>query len=139
MADSYLLGASAGASFGYTLAALYAGSLVLNFFGLGIFQIVAFLGAVLTVFLVYFMSRVGNKVPITTLLLSGIVVNIFILALANSFRVTFRQGAYWYCRLDSWWILQHHMDPHLRCFSIRINRNDTCIFLHKRPQHAFDG
>jgi iron complex transport system permease protein len=87
MADSYLLGASAGASFGYTLAVLYAGSLVLNFFGLSLFPIVAFLGAVLTVFLVYFMSRVGNKVPITTLLLSGIVVNIFILSLQTVFEL----------------------------------------------------
>lgn len=87
MADSYLLGASAGASFAYTLAAIYASSLALNFFGLGLFQIVAFAGAVLTVFLVYFMSRVGNKVPITTLLLSGIVVNIFILALQTVFEL----------------------------------------------------
>jgi iron complex transport system permease protein len=87
MADSYLLGASAGASFAYTLAVIYAGSLALNFFGLGFFQVVAFLGAVLTVFLVYFMSRIGNKVPITTLLLSGIVVNIFILALQTVFEL----------------------------------------------------
>ena len=87
MADSYLLGASAGASFGFTLATLYAGTLLLNLYGLGLFQIVAFLGAVLTVFLVYFMSRVGNKVPITTLLLSGIVVNIFILSLQTVFEL----------------------------------------------------
>ena len=92
MADSYLLGASAGASFAYTLAALYAGSLALNFFGLGLFQIVAFTGAVLTVFLVYFMSRVGNKVPITTLLLSGIVVNIFILSLQTVFELRAGKG-----------------------------------------------
>jgi iron complex transport system permease protein len=87
MADSYILGASAGASFAYTLAAIYAGSLVLSFLGFGIFQFVAFVGAVLTVFLVYFMSRVGNKVPVTTLLLSGIVVNIFILALQTVFEL----------------------------------------------------
>jgi iron complex transport system permease protein len=87
MADSYLLGASAGASFAYTLAAIYASTLTLSFIGLGIFQIVAFTGAVLTVFLVYFMSRVGNKVPITTLLLSGIVVNIFILSLQTVFEL----------------------------------------------------
>jgi iron complex transport system permease protein len=87
MADSYLLGASAGASFAYTLATLYAGSLVLNFFGLGIFPLVAFLGAGLTVFLVYFMSRVGNKVPITMLLLSGLVANVFILALQTVFEL----------------------------------------------------
>ncbi len=87
MADSYLLGASAGASLGYTLTAIYAGSLALTLFGLGVFQVIAFIGAVLTVFLVYFMSRVGNKVPITTLLLSGIVVNIFILALQTVFEL----------------------------------------------------
>jgi len=87
MADSYLLGASAGASFAYTLAAIYVGSLTLTVFELGIFQIVAFAGAILTVFLVYFMSRTGNKVPITTLLLSGIVVNIFILALQTAFEL----------------------------------------------------
>jgi iron complex transport system permease protein len=87
MADSYLLGASAGASFAYTLAIIYAGSLALNFLGLGFYQMVAFAGAVLTVFLVYFISRVGNKVPITTLLLSGIVVNIFILALQTVFEL----------------------------------------------------
>lgn len=87
MADSYLLGASAGASFAYTLAIIYSSSLALNFLGLGFYQIVAFAGAVLTVFLVYFISRVGNKVPITTLLLSGIVVNIFILALQTVFEL----------------------------------------------------
>jgi cobalamin transport system permease protein len=87
MADSYLLGASAGASFAYTLAIIYASSLALNFLGLGFYQMVAFAGAVLTVFLVYFISRVGNKVPITTLLLSGIVVNIFILALQTVFEL----------------------------------------------------
>jgi iron complex transport system permease protein len=87
MADSYLLGASAGASFAYTLSVLYAGSLALNVIGMSLFQIAAFLGAVLTVFVVYFMSRVGNKVPITTLLLSGIVVNIFILSLQTVFEL----------------------------------------------------
>jgi iron complex transport system permease protein len=87
MADSYLLGASAGASFAYTLAALYAGTLALTVFGLGMYQIIAFAGAISTVFLVYFMSRTGNKVPITTLLLSGIVVNIFILALQTLFEL----------------------------------------------------
>ncbi len=87
MADSYLLGASAGASLGYTLAVLYSGSLALTFLGLGVFQAIAFVGAVLTVFLVYFMSRIGNKVPVTTLLLSGIVVNIFILAVQTVFEL----------------------------------------------------
>ena len=87
MADSYLLGASAGASFGYTLAVLYASTSVLTVLGLGFYQIIAFVGAVLTVFVVYFMSRVGSKVPVTTLLLSGVVVNVFILALQTVFEL----------------------------------------------------
>ncbi len=87
MADSYLLGASAGASFAYTLAVIYISSSALTISGLGVIQIVAFIGAFSTVFLVYFMSRVGNKVPVTTLLLSGIVVNIFILALQTVFEL----------------------------------------------------
>ena len=80
MADSYLLGASAGASVGYTIAVLYVSS-ALTLIGMGIAQVFAFIFAILTVFLVLFMSRVGPKIPITTLLLSGIVVNIFLLAM----------------------------------------------------------
>jgi iron complex transport system permease protein len=87
MADSYLLGASAGASLGYTLAVLFTGSSLLTVFGLGFYQAVAFVGAIITVFVVYFMSRVGNKVPITTLLLSGVVVNVFILAVQTVFEL----------------------------------------------------
>jgi iron complex transport system permease protein len=80
MADSYVLGASAGASVGYSVAVLYVTS-ALTLIGLGTAQIFAFIFAVLTVFVVYFISRVGNKVPTSTLLLSGIVVNIFLLSI----------------------------------------------------------
>jgi iron complex transport system permease protein len=80
MADSYLLGASAGASVGYTVAVLYVTS-ALSLIGLGVAQVFAFIFALLTVFLVLTISRVGSKIPTTTLLLSGIVVNIFLLAI----------------------------------------------------------
>ena len=80
MADSYLLGASAGASVGYTVAVLYVTS-ALTVIGLGTAQLFAFMFALLTVFLVLAISRVGTKIPTTTLLLSGIVVNIFLLAM----------------------------------------------------------
>jgi iron complex transport system permease protein len=80
MADSYLLGASAGASVGYTVAVLYVTS-ALTVVGLGTAQAFAFIFALLTVFLVLMISRVGTKIPTTTLLLSGIVVNIFLLAI----------------------------------------------------------
>ncbi len=80
MADSYLLGASAGASVGYTIAVLYVTS-SLSFIGLGMTQVFAFIFALLTVFVVLTISRVGGKIPTTTLLLSGIVANIFLLAI----------------------------------------------------------
>jgi len=80
MADSYLLGASAGASLGYTVAVLYFTS-ALSLVGLGTAQIFAFIFALLTVFVVLSISRVGSKIPTTTLLLSGIVANIFLLAI----------------------------------------------------------
>lgn len=80
MADSYLLGASAGASVGYTIAVLYVTS-SLSLIGLGMTQIFAFIFALLTVFVVLTISRVGGKIPTTTLLLSGIVANIFLLAI----------------------------------------------------------
>jgi len=80
MADSYLLGASAGASVGYTVAVLYVTS-SLSLIGLGMTQVFAFIFALLTVFVVLNISRVGGKIPTTTLLLSGIVANIFLLAI----------------------------------------------------------
>ncbi len=84
MADSYLLGASAGASLTFTLAVLYSGTLALNLLGLAAFQIIAFVGAMSTIFVVYLTARTGNKVTITNLLLSGIVANIFLLALQTA-------------------------------------------------------
>ncbi len=80
MADSYLLGASAGASVGFIAAVLYFSSLV-SLFGPSIYQIFAFVVSMATILVVYSISRVGSRVPVTTLLLSGIVVNIFLLAI----------------------------------------------------------
>ena len=79
MADSFVLGASAGASVGFTLMALYLGS-TLTLFSLGLGQIVAFVFALITTLTVIAVSRVGTKIPVTTVLLAGIVANIFLSA-----------------------------------------------------------
>jgi len=63
MADPYVLGVSSGAALGATI------SMVL---GLSFINVFAFCGALLTVWLVYLISRVGNKVHNITLLLAGI-------------------------------------------------------------------
>ena len=80
MADSYLLGVSAGAALGASLSIVFGA-------GLGLLQVAAFLGALFAMFLVYNISRVGSRVPVTTLLLCGIAVNFFLYAIVALLQV----------------------------------------------------
>lgn len=73
MADPYVMGASSGASLGATCAFLLPISL--GFLGLGSVPLLAFLGSLLAVAVVYNISKVGDRTPILSLLLSGIIVN----------------------------------------------------------------
>jgi iron complex transport system permease protein len=81
MADPYTTSASSGASLGAAIA------IVLGFgvASLGIYTIpvFAFVGCVLSVLVVYMIARVGSRVPISTLLLTGIAVGIFELAIVT--------------------------------------------------------
>ena len=72
LADPYLIGTSAGAGLGATIAILLPASLLV----LGSSQVVvfAFLGAIFAVLLVYSLARVGGRTPVVTLLLAGVVV-----------------------------------------------------------------
>ena len=78
MADSYVLGVSAGAAVGASISILFGAGVA--FFGFGLMQVAAFLGALFAMFLVYNISRVGSRVSVTTLLLNGIAVNFFLYA-----------------------------------------------------------
>jgi iron complex transport system permease protein len=79
MADSYVLGVSAGAAVGASLSIVFGAGLPI--FGFRLVQVAAFFGALISMFIVYNISRVGTRVPITTLLLSGIAVNFFLYAI----------------------------------------------------------
>jgi iron complex transport system permease protein len=85
MADSYVLGVSAGAAVGASLSIIFGVSSIV--FGLRLVQIAAFLGALFAMFLVYNISRVGSRVPVATLLLCGIAVNFFLFALVGLMEV----------------------------------------------------
>jgi iron complex transport system permease protein len=85
MADSYVLGVSAGAAVGASLSILSDVGFV--FFGLRLVQVAAFFGALSAMFLVYNISRVGSRVPVTTLLLCGIAVNFFLFAVVGLLEV----------------------------------------------------
>ncbi len=65
MADPFVLGVSSGAALGAAIG------IVLHFGT----TLLAFVGAFLTITLVYNISKVGKKVPVATLLLSGIAVS----------------------------------------------------------------
>jgi len=73
MADPYIVGVSSGAAFGAVLMV----ALGLNVVTFGIFSLMplaAFLGGLLITFLVYALARRTGRVPIGTLLLTGIAV-----------------------------------------------------------------
>lgn len=73
MADPFILGVSSGSALGAAIG------IVLNFsgsiFGLHGTTLLAFAGAFATIVLVYMISKVGRRVPVSTLLLSGIAVS----------------------------------------------------------------
>ena len=78
MADPFVLGVSTGASVGAGVGILFGSGLSL--LGFPLVQISAFIAALVTVFVVYAISRVGSRVPEMTLLLSGIAITIFLSA-----------------------------------------------------------
>ena len=79
MADPYIIGTSAGAALGATIAMLLPVNLA--FLGFGLVPVAAFCGALGTVFLVYNLARVGGKTPIISMLLAGVVASSFLAAI----------------------------------------------------------
>lgn len=81
LADPYLIGVASGASLG----AVFAMSAQWDKNPLGFYTIpvAAFTGAVVTVFLVYSLARVGKAVPATTMILAGVAVSSFATSLTS--------------------------------------------------------
>lgn len=81
MADPFVLGISSGAALGAAVG------IVCHFtFRIGVFNstmLLAFAGSFATLFLVYSISRVGRRVPVATLLLSGVAINSTLSALMS--------------------------------------------------------
>jgi len=79
MADPYIIGTSAGAALGATIAMILPISLA--FLGFGLIPVFAFCGALITVILVYNLASVGGKTPIISMLLAGFVVSALLAAI----------------------------------------------------------
>ena len=73
MADPYVMGVSSGAAFGATIGIVFGVGVSLA--GLSLVSMMAFVGAMLTMFIVYTLASVGGKISTTGILLAGIVVN----------------------------------------------------------------
>jgi iron complex transport system permease protein len=76
LADPYILGVSSGASLGAALVIMFGSQLGLT--GSWALPLVAFVGGVVTLFVVYRLSSAGSKVRMETLLLSGVIVQAFL-------------------------------------------------------------
>ena len=87
MADPYVIGISSGAALGATISIVF--NMNVNLFGVSTISIAAFIGALLSVFVVYNIAKVKNKVPVTTLLLSGIAVGQFLTAIMSFLMIVY--------------------------------------------------
>jgi iron complex transport system permease protein len=81
LADPYILGVAAGAGLGAVMAISFGWSS--TGLGLSIIPMVAFVGGLAAVGMVYALARVGRTTPTTTLILAGVAVNSFVVALTS--------------------------------------------------------
>jgi iron complex transport system permease protein len=81
LADPYLIGVASGAGLGAVLTMSIKWPY--SFWGLMAVPAAAFIGALLTVFLVYALARVGKTVPTTNLILAGVAFGSFATALTT--------------------------------------------------------
>ena len=78
MADPYIIGTSAGAALGATVAMMLPISIA--FLSFGLVPVAAFVGALGAVVVVYNLARVGGKTPVVSMLLAGFAVSAMLTA-----------------------------------------------------------
>jgi len=76
IADPYVIGISSGAALGATIAIILG-------FGLFGINLAAFVASLITVFIVYAISKAGTKISMTTMILAGTAVSAFISAIIS--------------------------------------------------------
>jgi iron complex transport system permease protein len=81
LADPYLIGVASGAGLGAVIAMSIQWPY--SFWGLMAIPMAAFLAALLTVFIVYSLARVGQTVPTTNLILAGVAFSSFATSLTS--------------------------------------------------------
>ena len=79
MADPYIIGIASGAALGAALSI----TALPHFLSVYTTPLMAFLGALFAAILVYNLARVGEKIPVDTLLLTGVAVSLFLSAMLS--------------------------------------------------------
>ncbi len=79
LADPYLIGVAQGAALGAVVGFLLPWSVG----GLGLIPVLAFLGALAAVAVVYSVARVGKTLPMTTLILAGVALGAFLASITS--------------------------------------------------------
>ncbi len=79
LADPYLIGVAQGASLGAAAGFL----LPWVFLGIYLVPVLAFVGALVAVTVVYLTARVGKSLPTTTLILSGVAIGAFLISITS--------------------------------------------------------
>lgn len=87
MADPYIIGISSGAALGATICIVF--KLDFNIFGISSLSLLAFIGALFSVLIVYNIAKVKNKVYTTTLLLAGVAIGQFFTAIMSFLMVIY--------------------------------------------------
>ncbi|MEY2818245.1 MAG: FecCD family ABC transporter permease [Chloroflexota bacterium] len=81
LADPFLIGVASGAGLGAVIA--MSVQWPYTFWGLMVIPMAAFISALLTVFIVYFLARVGQTIPTTNLILAGVAFSSFATSLTS--------------------------------------------------------
>ena len=80
LADPLLLGTSSGAGLGAVVAIVLTASITVDWLGFSLVALLAFIGALLAVGLVYALATHGGRTPVVTLLLAGVAVGAMLTA-----------------------------------------------------------
>ncbi len=85
MVDPYIVGISAGAGTGVTIAIVL--NLQISFLFFSTIPLMAFFGSLITVYIVYNLAKTKDKVPVVTFLLAGVAVGFVLNAIMSFFMV----------------------------------------------------
>jgi iron complex transport system permease protein len=99
LADPYLIGVASGAGLGAVIALYYHWPV--TWVGMLIIPGAAFIGAIITVLIVYSLAQVGKSAPVTTLILAGVAVSAFATSLTTFLMIQSKNELY---RAISWMV-----------------------------------